>query len=215
MFVRTAQGWPAACSARNGIGGARDGRAGREQNPVEVEHDAGRRHALAGGVAAVALRPSSGGQLVEPADALAGVVRVAPVAIDEYRAEAAAGRAGDVVVDAVADHDRRLGRRAAERERGGEDRGAGLAAAVCARREREIHADPELCRERPELAIGVGDEPDRAARCAQDLEQRLHVGKQLEVARIAQASSAAIPICSASALRAPMPRTISTAKRRC
>ena len=56
----------------------------------------------------------------------------------------------------------------------------------CALRcEREVHADPELRGERLELAIGVGDEADRAAARAQDVEQRHDVGEQLEVARVA------------------------------
>ena len=88
--------------------------------PVEIEHDARGSHAPAGGVAAGASRPSSGGSSSRPLDALACVVGKARVAIDEHRAQTAGRCAGDVVVEAVAHHDRRAAmarRRARARRR--------------------------------------------------------------------------------------------------
>ena len=110
---------------------------------------------------------------------------MAVAAIDEHGAQPAGERARDVVVEVVADHHRRLGRRAPERERGGEDRRARLAPAMRRGREREVDADAELGGERRELAVGVGDEADGARGRPQHREQRQDVGEELEVAGIA------------------------------
>ncbi len=107
------------------------------------------------------------------------------MAIDEHGPQPAARGACDVVGDAVADHDRRLGRCASERQCGREDRLAGLAAAVRARGEREVDADPELRGKRLELAIGVRHEADRARAGMQRGKQRKDIREQLEVARVA------------------------------
>ena len=139
-----------------------------------------------GRAGAAAARPSSGGSSSSPPMRSPGWSGIAPVAIDEHGAQPAARRARDVVVEAVADHHRRLGRRAARarapRRRSSRTACAGRARARRARSRRRCRAARRTPRAR--------DRCSRRARPCSALARRTSssgsdVGEELEVARVA------------------------------
>ena len=216
MFVSTAQGWPARCSDRTALGRAANRRARREQHAVEIEHDARGASCARGRSGRGRSQPEQRRATRRGRRCARRVVGIAAVAIDEHGAQPAAPRRPRCRRRGCRPPSRRA-RRARRRARARRRRSScracgGRAHARRARSRRRSRVAPRTARARDRCwRRGRPCSPTRAGSSSSGSTS----GKSSKLLGSPQASSAAMPICSASSLPAPMPRTISIAKRRC